>query len=97
MIIEIARFFITPGSESQFVDGFTTARRLMQAAEGIHAVRLVRCIEAESEFVVIVEWDSVEAHERFRATEQFPVWRGHISSFFAKPPAVQHFDPVVSW
>ena len=48
-------------------------------------------IESSDRFVLLVEWDSVEAHEQnFRATERFGQWRGAIGPFFAAPPHVEH-------
>jgi quinol monooxygenase YgiN len=51
-------------------------------------------VESPSRFVLLVEWDSVEAHERFRASEAFAGWRGPIAPHFAGPPAVEHFTDV---
>jgi heme-degrading monooxygenase HmoA len=56
---------------------------------------MTRGIESASRFVLLVEWDSVEAHnDNFRATERFEKWRGHIGPFFARPPLVEHFTDV---
>jgi quinol monooxygenase YgiN len=52
-------------------------------------------IESPDRFVLLVEWDSVEAHEQnFRATERFTAWRAEIGPFFAGPPRVEHFTDV---
>jgi len=34
----------------------------------------------------------VAAHEAFRASELFPVWRGHVQPHWAELPKVEHFD-----
>ena len=45
--------------------------------------------------MLLVEWDSVEAHEEnFRRTDRFAQWRGAIGPFFARPPVVEHFRDV---
>lgn len=52
-------------------------------------------VESPSRFVLLIEWDSVEAHEQgFRETERFGAWRAAIGPFFAKPPVVEHFEDV---
>ncbi len=52
-------------------------------------------IETPTRFVLLVEWDSVAAHEEnFRATERFTAWRGHIGPYFANPPRVEHFVDI---
>ena len=56
---------------------------------------MTRGIESPSRFVLLVEWDTVEAHlENFRATERFTQWRGFIGPYFATPPVVEHFTDV---
>jgi hypothetical protein len=45
--------------------------------------------------VLLVEWDSVEAHrQNFRATDRYVQWRALIGGFFLKPPLVEHFADV---
>ncbi|HSU34104.1 MAG TPA: antibiotic biosynthesis monooxygenase, partial [Propionibacteriaceae bacterium] len=57
--------------------------------------RMTSGIESPNRFVLIVEWDSVEAHEvNFRQTERFAEWRAAIGPHFAQPPVVEHFNEV---
>ena len=52
-------------------------------------------VERPSRFVLLVEWDSIEAHRRnFRETERWEQWRAVIGPFFAEPPVVEHFTDV---
>ena len=52
-------------------------------------------IESPSRFVLLVEWDDVEAHnENFRATDRFAQWRALIGPYFANPPLVEHFGDI---
>jgi heme-degrading monooxygenase HmoA len=54
-----------------------------------------RCIEEPSRYVLLVKWESVEAHElNFRQTDLFPQWRGLIGVYFAQPPHVVHCESV---
>jgi hypothetical protein len=56
---------------------------------------MTRGIESPSEFLLLVEWDSVEAHlSNFRATDRFGQWRGVIGPFFSSPPDTEHFFDV---
>ena len=56
---------------------------------------MTQCIETPTRFVLLVEWDSVEAHEQnFRASDRFAAWRGAIGPFFAQPPHVEHVRDV---
>ena len=63
--------------------------------EGCRSVRMTRGIETPKRFVLMVEWDSVETHEKnFRETERFKAWRSAIGPYFAEAPRVEHFTDV---
>lgn len=95
MVLEVAMFDIVPGREEEFTEAYAGARHLVEATEGCRAVRMTRGVESPSRFVLLIEWDSVEAHETgFRASERFPAWRAAIGPFFASPPAVEHYTDV---
>ena len=45
-------------------------------------------IESPNRFVLLVEWDSVEAHDQnFRQTDLFTAWRAAIGPSFPQPAA----------
>jgi heme-degrading monooxygenase HmoA len=95
MVLEVALIDVQPGQEDAFAAAYRTARPILAGAEGCRSIRMTRGIESPSRFVLLVEWDSVEAHQdNFRATERFTQWRGHIGPFFAAPPSVEHFQDV---
>jgi heme-degrading monooxygenase HmoA len=53
-------------------------------------VRLTRGVENPDRFVLLVEWDSLEAHtEGFRGSERFSRWRAIIDPHFESAD-VQH-------
>lgn len=95
MVLEVALINVLPGSEDDFVAAYGKARETLTTTPGCRGVRMTRGIESPSRFVLLVEWDSVEAHEvNFRATERFTTWRGLIGPFFAQPPLVEHFVDI---
>jgi heme-degrading monooxygenase HmoA len=96
MVLEIATFSISPGHEDDFVSDYRGARHLLERTEGCHSVRMTRGVESPSTFVLMVQWDSVQAHEQnFRAVpEVFGAWRGAIGPHFATPPHVEHYADV---
>jgi heme-degrading monooxygenase HmoA len=95
MVLEIADIHVRPGEEQGFAQAYRTVRALVTGTPGCRAVRMTRGIESPARFVLLVEWDSVEAHERnFRATELFTQWRAAIGPYFAAPPHVEHFADV---
>ena len=95
MVLEVAFIDITPGEEDAFATAYAKAHPLVATTPGCRSVRMTRGIESPSRFMLLVEWDTVEAHlENFRATERFGQWRGIIGPYFAAPPTVEHFTDV---
>jgi heme-degrading monooxygenase HmoA len=95
MVLEVADIEVRPGAEGEFATAFRGARDVLAGTPGCRSVRMTHGIESPSRFVLLVEWDSVQAHEEnFRATDRFTAWRDAIGPFFARPPRVEHFDDV---
>ena len=95
MVLEVARIDVNPGSEDEFVAAFRGVRSVLDTTPGCRSVRMTHGIELPSRFVLLVEWDSVAAHEEnFRGTDRFSAWRAAIGPHFANPPRVEHFADV---
>lgn len=95
MVLEVALIDVLTGREEEFAAAYAKARETLATTAGCRSVRMTRGIESPSRFVLLVEWDSVQAHlENFRASERFVTWRGLIGPFFAQPPLVEHFVDV---
>jgi heme-degrading monooxygenase HmoA len=97
MILEIALIDIRPGQEDAFATAYVKARHLVATTPGCRSVRMTRGIESPSRFVLLVEWDSIEAHlETFRGSDRFGRWRALIGEYFAGPPVVEHYTDVAA-
>jgi heme-degrading monooxygenase HmoA len=95
MVLEVGDIAVTPGCEQQFIDAYRTVRDMLASTPGCRSVRLTHGVENPARFVLLVEWDSVEAHEEnFRGTDRFAQWRAAIGPYFAGPPLVEHFTDV---
>jgi heme-degrading monooxygenase HmoA len=95
MVLEIAIIDVRPGQEDAFATAYATARPIVATTPGCRSVRMTRGIESPSRFVLLVEWDSVEAHlETFRGSDRFGRWRAIIGEYFAGPPLVEHYTDV---
>lgn len=93
MILEVALIDVT--DPQGFSDAYLGAKEVLLTTPGCNSVRMTAGIETPTRFVLLVEWDSVEAHEQnFRATDRFTTWRAAIGPFFANPPHVEHFTTV---
>ncbi|MYW01270.1 antibiotic biosynthesis monooxygenase [Streptomyces sp. SID3343] len=92
MVVEHVDIAVTPGREEEFEAAFVRGREVLAEAEGFRWARLLRQIEAPSSFLVLIGWDTLEAHTvGFRESELFGQWRAVVGPFFAVPPTVVHY------
>src|SRR5438876_19527 len=77
MVLEVALIDVVPGREDDFAAAYGKAREILAGTEGCRSVRMTRGIESPSRFVLLVEWDSVDAHDRvvFASTGGTPGYR----------------------
>ncbi len=95
MVLEVALIDVVPGQEDEFAAACAKAHHVLAGSPRCLSIRMTRGVESPSRFVLLVEWESVEAHlQGFRETERFTEWRSHIGPFFAQPPLVEHFTDV---
>lgn len=92
MILERALFPIKPGMAEEFAAAFATARKLLEAAPGFRKLEMRQGIEAPDTFLLLVWWDSMEAHmQGFRESPAILEWRTLLSPFFAATPQMEHY------
>lgn len=91
MVLEVALIDVQPGSEDGFIAGFRSVRSALESSEGLRSIRMTHGVESPTRFVLLVEWDSLAAHQAFRDSDRFAVWRSGIGPHFAQPPHVEHF------
>ncbi|MDT7579849.1 MAG: hypothetical protein QOK35_1113 [Pseudonocardiales bacterium] len=95
MVLEIADFAVLPGQEEAFAAAFGEGVAQLRASPGFRSARMTRGIESPARFVMMVEWDDLEAHTvTFRESERFTRWREIVGPFFDGPPRVEHFVDV---
>ena len=96
MVTEIADFTVLADKQEQFADAVREGLRFVSDTPGFRSARLTRSIETPTRFVLLIEWDSVEAHTvGFRESENFGRWRGVVGPFFDGAPTVEHANDVV--
>lgn len=97
MILEHALLPVRPGQEAAFERAFAEAQAHIAASPGFRSLRLSRCVERPSQYLLLVEWDSVEAHEvGFRGSPAYAQWRSLLHGFYDPFPVVEHFEAVAS-
>ncbi|MGE3328819.1 MAG: antibiotic biosynthesis monooxygenase, partial [Acidimicrobiia bacterium] len=96
MIIEHAPLSVVSGREAEFEAAFAEAKLIIASMPGFRALRLSRCIETPTLYLLLVEWDTLADHtEGFRGSPQYQRWRALLHHFYDPFPTVLHFDPVI--
>lgn len=94
MVLEVAEFDVRPGTEAAFEAGYREVVGALRQSPGLLSVRMTHGIETATRFVLLAEWESLEAHQAFRDSDRFAIWRGGIGRYFAQPPRAEHFSDL---
>jgi len=97
MILEAATLSVRPGQAAEFETAFREAQRIVASIPGYLSHELGRCIERPDEFLLLVRWTSVDAHEiGFRQSKEYLQWKLLLHHFYDPFPVVSHYAPVES-
>jgi heme-degrading monooxygenase HmoA len=97
VITEHALLEVVPGREPEFLAAMEGAKSFIAASPGFRSLRVERCVERPSCFLLLVEWDSLEDHtEGFRGSPAYEEWRAALHHFYDPFPVVEHFETAVT-
>lgn len=95
MILESAPLSVRPGHAAAFETAFGQAQKLIASMPGYLSHELLRCVERPDEYLLLVRWTSVEAHETgFRQSAQYQQWKALLHHFYDPFPSVSHYAQV---
>ena len=95
MILEAAALRIRPGESARFESAFREAQAIIASMPGYRSHELQRCLERPGEYLLLVRWDSVAAHEEgFRGSPGYQEWRRLLHHFYDPFPTVLHYESV---
>jgi heme-degrading monooxygenase HmoA len=98
MILEVAMLTAHVGQERAFEGAMAKAAPVIAGSPGYLGHELRRCVEAPGRYLLLVQWETLEAHTVvFRQSAAFTKWREIIGGFFAAPPVVEHYEQVRTW
>ena len=97
MILEVAILDIGKGTCEDFEAAFQEASPLISSIDGYISHELRRCIENPRRYILLVKWQTLEAHTvGFRQSAAYQRWRALLHHFYDPFPTVEHFHlPVV--
>jgi heme-degrading monooxygenase HmoA len=95
MILEVASLQVKTGQSEAFESAFREAQAIIASMPGYRSHELQRCIEREGQYLLLVRWDSVAAHEEgFRKSPRYNAWKKLLHHFYDPFPTVLHFEQV---
>ncbi len=96
MILEVAPLHVKAGQGNAFEAAFREAQKIISAMPGYISHELQRCIERPGEYILLVRWQTLEAHEvGFRKSPQYQEWRRLLHHFYEPFPVVSHYEDVL--
>ncbi len=92
MILEQAILHIKSGESEAFEKAFKEAQKIISAMKGYIRHDVLKCIEENDKYVLLVEWETIEDHETgFRKSEEYQQWKKLLHHFYDPFPIVQHY------
>jgi heme-degrading monooxygenase HmoA len=97
VITEHALLPVMAGQEDAFIETMEQAKAIIAASPGFVSLRVERCVERPSCFLLLVEWDTLKDHtEGFRGSAAYEEWRSLLHHFYDPFPVVEHFEVVTT-
>jgi heme-degrading monooxygenase HmoA len=97
VITEHALLDVIVGKEDAFLAAMDAAKSHIAGSPGFVSLRVERCVERPSCFLLLVEWERLEDHtEGFRGSAAYEEWRAALHHFYDPFPVVEHFEAVVT-
>jgi len=97
VILEVAVLDVRIGSEAAYEAAFQQASSIIASMPGYVSHQLQRCIEVRNRYVLLVNWESLEAHTiGFRGSPEYQNWKRLLHHFYDPFPTVEHYESVSS-
>jgi heme-degrading monooxygenase HmoA len=97
LILEIATLDIWPDLAPNFKSAFLSAEPSISSVQGYISHELQHCIENSNRYVLLVYWETLEAHTiGFRESPQYEDWKKLLHHFYEPFPSVEHFELIPS-
>lgn len=96
MILEVAMLDVRPGQTDAFEAAFREAQAIIASMPGYRSHQLQRCVENADRYLLLVEWDTLEAHTvGFRQSAEYQRWKELLHRFYDPFPTVEHYVRIV--
>ena len=95
MVLEAVILNIKEGKANEFEKAFLKAQNIISSIKGYNSHELQKCIEKENNYILLVRWESLEAHTvNFRESPEYQEWKILLHHFYEPFPEVHHYSMV---
>lgn len=95
MVVEYIRYRIEPERQTEFEKAYGRAEASLGASKHCTSYELSQGVEEPQNYVLRIEWDSVEGHENgFRQSAEFGAFLGEIKPFVGDIQEMRHYAPT---
>ncbi|MCA0459011.1 MAG: antibiotic biosynthesis monooxygenase [Chloroflexi bacterium] len=95
MILEVAILNVKVHQTLDFEAAFRVASAIIASMSGYRRHELRRSLEAENQYLLLVEWDTLEDHTvGFRGSAEYQEWRKLLHHFYDPFPTVEHYEAI---
>jgi heme-degrading monooxygenase HmoA len=96
MIKEVAVLNIKKRQSALFETAFNEAQLIISSMKGYIKHELLKCLEEEDKYLLIVEWQTTEDHtEGFRKSKDYMQWKNLLHHFYEPFPVVEHYYNIL--
>lgn len=93
MVLEVAILEIKKGQSKNFEESFSLAEHLISSQKGYLSHELKKCLEQDDNYLLLVQWETVEDHEiGFRGSEAYQEWKKILHHYYDPFPVVAHYQ-----
>jgi len=97
MVVEYIRYEVPEDRRAEFEDAYRRASEHLDASEHCLRYEIAHGVEEPQNYVVRIEWDSVEGHEGgFRKSAEFRAFFAAVRPFFDQIREMRHYERVAA-
>jgi heme-degrading monooxygenase HmoA len=81
MVVEQVELNVIAGREEELVRFVAENRQVLEKSKGFRSLSFGRGVEEPSKVMLVVGWDSLEAHKAATQQPEFQAWSGQLRGF----------------
>jgi len=93
VIVEYIRYSVPEERRADFERAYAKASKVLDGSEHCLRYEVSRGVEEPANYVVRIEWDSIEGHEQgFRKSPEFSAFFAAVRPFFEDIEEMRHYE-----